>query len=337
MWMKALKVIPEVDLTEWKQLDIFSRWLIASRAAVLIMTFIASALAGLFALRYNVFHLLPWMILTLGLILAHAANNIFNDYTDFLRGVDKDNYFRTMYGSQPLSNGLLSKAQHLRYFFVTILLALASGLYFFVANNWDYNVLILIGLGLFFVLFYTWPLKVFAIGEIAVLIVWGPLMVGGGYYVLTGYWDWEVVIASLPYALGVTTVLFGKHIDKSDVDRSKNIKTLPVVLGDKSSRYIVILMMSLQYLFILLLIYLKFFTPILLITFLAFPNFTKTYRIFLKPKPSKKPEDFPDGQGGWPLFFAPYAFWHNRKFGFLFLLGIVFDLLIRTLFPKFWY
>ena len=54
-------------------------------------------------------------------------------------------------------------------------------------------------------MFYTWPLKGMAMGEIAVLIVWGPLMIGGGHYVLTHQWNWFVVIASLPYVLGVTT------------------------------------------------------------------------------------------------------------------------------------
>ena len=91
MWRKALNVIPEVSKDEWSQLDIISRWLISTRAAVLIMTFISAALAGLFALRDQGFQFLPWLALTLGLILAHASNNIFNDYTDFVRGVDKDN------------------------------------------------------------------------------------------------------------------------------------------------------------------------------------------------------------------------------------------------------
>jgi MFS family permease len=41
-----------------------------------------------------------------------------------------------------------------------------------------------------------------------------PMMIGGTYYLLAGDLPLWVVIASLPYALGVTTVLFGKHIDK---------------------------------------------------------------------------------------------------------------------------
>ena len=50
MWRKALKVIPEVSKNEWDALDVISKWLISTRAAVLVMTFISAALAGLFCL-----------------------------------------------------------------------------------------------------------------------------------------------------------------------------------------------------------------------------------------------------------------------------------------------
>lgn len=59
MWKKALNVIPEVSKEEWDGLDIISKWLISTRAAVLIMTFISAALAGLFAWRDGSFSFLP--------------------------------------------------------------------------------------------------------------------------------------------------------------------------------------------------------------------------------------------------------------------------------------
>ena len=49
-----------------------------------------------------------------------------------------------------------------------------------------------------------------------------------------GSWDWNVVLGSLPYALGVTGVIFGKHIDKIEVDLAKKVHTLPVVIGEKA-------------------------------------------------------------------------------------------------------
>jgi len=311
--------------------------LIATRAAVLIMTFLSGILAGLFA-WHDGKNPNPgvWVILILGLILAHAANNLFNDYTDFVRGVDKDNYYRTMYGPQPVADGLLTKTQHLIYFAITGLLAIFCGGYLLFVNRGDLIIWILFGLGAFFVLFYTWPLKYIAMGEIAVLIVWGPLMIGGGYYVLTQQWSWNVVWASMPYVLGVTTVIFGKHIDKIKVDKAKKIFTLPVIIGEKAARFCVISMMVLPYLVVLFLIVTKYFTPTMVLVGLAIPTFLKLYPQLIKPRPDQKPEGFPEGQGGWPLYFAPQAFVNNRAFGMWFMIGLVLDVVIRVAIPSFW-
>lgn len=336
MWKKALQIIPSVTKEEWAKLDIVSKWLISTRAAVLVMTFISATLAGLFAMRDGQFHIIPWLALTLGLILAHATNNLFNDYTDFVRGVDKDNYFRTMYGPQPVAHGLITTTQLLTYTAVTGLIAMLFGVYLIAINGWDPLIWTLLGLGAFFVLLYTWPLKYIALGEIAVLLVWGPLMIGGGYYVLAGQWDWNVVWASLPYVLGVTTVIFGKHIDKIDSDREKNIHTLPVLLGEKISRYSVIAMMGLPYLMVVALIATRYFTPAMLIVFCALPTALKLYPVFLKPRPATRPADFPEGQGGWPLYFAPLAFQNNRSFGSLFIVGLLIDVVLRNVLPLFW-
>jgi len=337
MWRKALSVIPDVTKEEWDKLDIISKWLIATRAAVLVMTFLSAVLAGLFALHDH-FSVNPiaWIILAFGLVLSHAANNIFNDYTDFIRGVDKDNYFRTQYGPQPLASGLLTKRQHLTYFAITGLLALACGLFLIFSHGNDLLIWLLLGLGMIFVLFYTWPMKGMALGELAVLIVWGPLMIGGGYYVLTGVWEWNVVWASLPYVFGVTTVIFGKHIDKREIDKAKKIFTLPVLIGEKVSRYVVLAMMILPYLIVVALIGVQYFTPVMLIVFLAVPQFLKVYPQFLKPRPDSCPDGFPVGQGGWPLFFAPQAFINTRTFGMWFMLGLILDVILRLVFPNFW-
>jgi len=236
MWVKAIRIIPRITKAEWNELDIVSRWLIATRFAVLVMTFLSAALAGIFALRSGHFNFWYWLLLTAGLIFAHATNNLANDYTDYNRGVDVNNYYRAQYGPQPLVHGLLTKKQMRTYILVTGLIALAIGIVFVFLRGG--LTLWLLGLGIFFVLFYTYPLKYIALGEIAVFIVWGPLMIGGGYYVITGIWDWQVVLAGIPYALGVTSVIFGKHIDKYAIDKTKGIHTLPVLLGEKISRKI---------------------------------------------------------------------------------------------------
>ncbi len=324
MWRKALQVIPRISKDEWNELDIISKWLIATRAAVLVMTFLSAALAGIFAYRAGNFDLGLWLLVTFGLILAHATNNLVNDYTDFVRGVDQDNYYRAQYGPQPLVHGLLDKKGLLTYAVGTGLLAAACGVTLIFMRGG--STLLFMGLGAFFVLFYTWPLKYVALGEIAVLIVWGPLMIGGGYYVITGGWDWNVVIASLPYALGVTGVIFGKHIDKFEVDKAKKIYTLPVVLGEKLSRYTVLGMLIFQYLFTLYLILTGFFTAVMLVVVLSLQVLFQIWPMFQAPKPEEKPDDFPDV---WPNYFVAAAFQHNRRFGSWFLLGLIVDTVLK--------
>ena len=61
----------------------------------------------------------------------------------------------------------------------------------------------------------------------------------------------------------------------------------------------------------------------MLIVFLALPTFLQIYPKFLKPKPETRPE----GQIGWPLYFVGYAFVNNRKFGSLFMFGLLIDVL----------
>jgi len=324
MWRKALRVIPHVNKDEWDKLDIISKWLISTRAAVLIMTFISAAIAGILAYAAGLFFFWYWLLVCIGLITAHATNNLLNDYIDYSRGVDQDNYYRAQYGPQPLVHGLLSKKQLLTYAFITGLISLGCGtvLVYFRGGL----TLPLLLMGAFFVLFYTWPLKYIALGEISVLIVWGPLMIGGGFYVITGVWDWNVVMAGLPYSLGVTGVIFGKHIDKYDMDKAKHIHTLPVVLGERISRICLIGMLVLQYFLTIYLVIIRFFTPVLVIVLFALRSFFRILPVLRNPKPEEKPPDFPDV---WPNYYVAAAFYHNREFGLLYLLGLIINTVLK--------
>jgi 1,4-dihydroxy-2-naphthoate octaprenyltransferase len=329
MWRKALQVIPHVSKEEWGKLDIISKWLISTRAAVLIMTFLSGAFAGIFAFRDGNFNLVKWLLLTLGLIFSHATNNLLNDFTDFNRGVDKDNYYRAQYGPQPLVHGLMTKRQHLTYAGITGAIALVFGLSLVIMSH-SWWTLLLLGLGVFFVLFYTYPLKYIALGELSVLLVWGPLMIGGGYFVITGSWSWTVVLASLPYALGVTGVIFGKHIDKYEMDKERKIHTLPVVIGERPARYMLVGMLILQYVLVLALVISGFFTILMAAVVLAIPTFRQIWPMFGAPKPAEKPADYPDV---WPNYFVAAAFIHNRAFGVWFMLALIVDSILTVYYP----
>ncbi len=328
MWVRALRVIPRIDKAEWDRLDIVSRWLIASRSAVFVLTFTSASIAGLLAVRDGRFDPLLWILATVALLLAHATNNLLNDLVDHRRGVDRDNYFRAVYGPHPLEHKLLTVRELLAYAAFSGVVALAIGAYLVALRG--PLAFGLMAAGAFFVLFYTYPLKYIGLGEIAVLLVWGPLMIGGTYFVVTGGWDWNVAAVGLPYALGATTVIFGKHIDKLADDRAKGIHTLPVLLGEGAARWIVSAMLLLQYATIAYFIAIRFFTPVLLVVALALPKLRAALGAYAKPRPAERPADYP--AAAWPLYLVHYAFLHNRRFGLLLLLGLVGDVVIRVLF-----
>ena len=212
MWLKALQIIPRISKEEWDKLDVVSRWLIATRAAVLVVTFASALIAGLLAWRDGPINYWWWLLLLIGLYFAHGTNNLINDLVDARKGVDDDNYFRTQYGPQPVQQGLMSKRQSATYIAVTGLIALACGIFLVIQRggfSWW-----LLAIGVVFVLFYTWPLKWIGLGEISVLAVWGPLMVGGGYYILTGNWEWKLlpnhVTPLLAKSLREMTEIYGR-------------------------------------------------------------------------------------------------------------------------------
>src|SRR5260221_12366736 len=114
-WGRALMTIQRVDRAGWDRLDLVSKWLVASRASVLVITFISGAIAGLLAIRAGRFDPVLWILASLALLLAHATNNLLNDLTDHLKGVDQNNYFRAIYGPHALEHNLLSMRGLLAY------------------------------------------------------------------------------------------------------------------------------------------------------------------------------------------------------------------------------
>ena len=59
----------------------------------------------------------------------HAANNLINDLIDYKRGIDNDNYYRTLYGPQVIEKGYLTKRSFYNYIGISLLIALSCGLF----------------------------------------------------------------------------------------------------------------------------------------------------------------------------------------------------------------
>ncbi|MGA9191997.1 MAG: prenyltransferase [Anaerolineales bacterium] len=316
------EVIDTANLSPDKHMDVVSRWLIITRAAVFSMTMTSGLIGGLLAaqLAPNI-SWLRFALAFVGLVLAHAANNMINDYLDLEGGVDTDEYTRALYAPHPVLAGLVSKRGLLMAILLVNLVDAAILIALAVMVGWP--VVIFALLGLFISVFYVAPpikLKHHGLGEPAVFLVWGPLMIGGTYFAAAGSMPpASVWLACIPYALVVTTVLIGKHIDKLEVDKEKGIHTLPVLMGDRTSRILNAALMIFYYVAVVALVLFGDVGLWVLLVFLAVPRLISVLKTYREPKPEEPPEDYPV----WPLWYVSAAFYHNKLAGGLFVLGLI--------------
>lgn len=329
-WIYALRTANPPPSIPIPELDPVTRWLVVTRAAVLPMTLFAGLVAGLLAVRADGFSWPLYLLALLGILLAHACNNLMNDLSDTDVGSDREARPRTLYAPHPLLSGMVRRKQmglaviglNLAGFLIMVVLATQRG--------WPV-IAFAVG-GLLLSVAYTAPplrMKRRGLGELDVLVTWGPLMVAGTYYSAVGELPWQVWLASLPYGLLCTSVLMGKHIDKLAYDAADGTRTLPVVLGDARARAVTIGLLLGFYVLTGLAIAVEALPwPVLLVA-LALPTLRKASGALRRPAPEAPPPGFPV----WPLWFAAIAFVHVRRAGGLLVLGLAAAALSSTGLP----
>lgn len=326
--LSVLLSMPRFSKEQWARLNLLGRWLTVSRAAVLVMTVSSCLVGGLLAAQRSDIDEVLWLICLVGLILAHATNNQANDLVDFNRGVDDGNYYRVKYGSHALQEGLMSKPVFWAYFVVTGASSMLIGLY--LIYHVGSQVVLPFTIGFILVLFYTHPLKGWGLGEVAVWLAWGPLMVGATHMVvLEQDWNWQATAVGAVFGVGPTVVIFGKHIDKITLDAEKGVRSLPVRLGEVRSRKLVQYLVAIEYAGILALIVLSWLPLSTLLVAGAIPSAVRLVKQLSHPKPSTRPEAYPEE--AWPLWFAASTFVHTRLHGLLFVGGLLIGVVVERI------
>jgi 1,4-dihydroxy-2-naphthoate octaprenyltransferase len=159
---------------------------------------------------------------------------------------------------------------------------------------------------------YTDPplrLKRRGLGELSVLLVWGPLMGGGTYLAATGTIDGTVLLATLPWGAIATAVLFGKHLDKIEADSSRGVGTFVVRIGERRARAGTLLLLSVGYISVALFGLLGIFPWIVApLAGLGALSALPAMKIVAAPRPSAPPAGYPL----WPLWHVGAAFLAGR-------------------------
>ncbi len=316
-WKSALDT---GNIPEGVKMDFVSKWLVAARACVFSMTITSVLVGALIALSHGAYDIGATALVLIALVLAHASNNLINDYFDYKQGTDTADYQRVQYSPHPIAGGLMSEKALLSAFFLFGIIELGIAVYFtLTVGIWA---IVFAAAGFLLSVFYVAPplkLKYRGAGELAIFIIWGPLITVGTYYVITGSMGPVAWLVSIPYGLVVMNVLLGKHLDKYEKDREKGVKTLPVLLGWKRAAAFTKFNSALFFIVVVLLVFFKVITPLALLCFFAAGRFGKFINIISNPKPIKKPEGFP---GIWPLWYVVWAFWFNKMAGGLFIAGL---------------
>jgi 1,4-dihydroxy-2-naphthoate octaprenyltransferase len=211
-------------------------WLIVrtTRLPFLSATIIPVLLGILIAVRHGAFDIWLALLTLIGASLAHLAINVTNDIFDTLSGADAANINPTQFsgGSRVLIYDLLTLRQ-----LVTVALALFAGaavvglLLVWLTGSLT---LLLIGIaGIAVGVAYTAPpLKLVyrGLGEFAVALGFGPIMLLGAYVVQTGRLALEPFVVSITVGILVALILYVNEIPDRAGDAAAGKRTLPVRL-----------------------------------------------------------------------------------------------------------
>ena len=167
-------------------------------------------------------------------VMIQIGTNFANDYFDYLQGADT----RERLGPTRVTQAGLVSPQTMKYAFIGVfLLAFTAGMYLVWLGGLP---ILLVGLvSILFGILYTggpYPLGYNGLGDIFVLIFFGPVAVGGTYYVQALEMNSIVLFAGLAPGLISTALLTVNNLRDVETDRRAGKRTLTVRFGVNFAR-----------------------------------------------------------------------------------------------------
>jgi len=231
-----------------------------------------------------------WFGFTLCLVgawFAHLGANAANDCFDDVSGVDRiahesipENRGSTVCGSEVLTTGLMTRRQGFIATGVFFGLAAACGLPLLIKFGWP--IAALAGSGFLIGTFYCAAPVRFGyigrgLGELGILIAFGPLPVLGSYFVQTGFFSWSAVAASLVPGFFTVSILYNHHFSHAMADRSVGKVSPVVALGEGRARKLSPVLLALSYVALIFSAALGVFPKISLVALITAPIIFRAY------------------------------------------------------------
>jgi 1,4-dihydroxy-2-naphthoate octaprenyltransferase len=252
-------------------------WFQETRPSFLLLTPLNFSVGLAAAFVEGSFNLPHALLGLLGVLLAHIAMNVINDYFDHQSGLDMTTT-KTPFsgGSGILQSGALKPRSVYHLAMACLLLGGAIGVYFAYAVGWEILPVIIFAAVTIYI--YTDYLSHWYVGELFTGLNFGFLMAVGGYFIMAGRYSVSgLVPAVIPGVLGAT-LLFINEFPDVKADREVGRRNLVMKLGLESASKVYGLLVASIYAWVVACILLDLMPLTMLVVFMTLPLGLKAAR-----------------------------------------------------------
>lgn len=206
-------------------------WYVNSRPYSIPITFLSWLVIFCYSLKQGG-NIVCGLIALVGISLVHLATNLSDDYFDFRRLKCDINYLNNSkeIKCRYLRNGQAT-IEDLRNVIILMLCvaAFCGGILFFMSG---WQVVIFAFAVLPIAVLYS-KLSAIGLGDLSVILAYGPLMFEGVYFVMTKQLSWEVFVLSIACSVFVNSILYAHMLMDYDEDVLSGKTTLCTLSGTK--------------------------------------------------------------------------------------------------------
>jgi 1,4-dihydroxy-2-naphthoate octaprenyltransferase len=248
-------------------------WILAVRPRTLVCSLVP-VLVGAAAAGTSI-AVLPALAALLGALLIQIGTNFANDVFDAEKGADREDRLGP---ARTVASGLITPAAMRRAIILTFGLAALVGSYLASVGGLP---IVLIGVAsVVSGLAYTggpYPLGYHGLGDLFVLVFFGPVAVCGTSLVASGAVPVEAALASIPVGALATTILVVNNVRDRDTDVVAGKRTLAVRFGRRTAEREDLALLAVSYAAPVLLVALTG-SPFLLLPLLSLPLAIRHHR-----------------------------------------------------------
>jgi len=251
-------------------------WWRATRPFSFTASFTPVLVGSAAAFHDHRFHPGVFLVTLVAAVAIQAATNMINEFYDSVRGVDDP---ASVGPSGVIVHGLLSPRAVLAGGAVLLAFAALLGLWLVFVAGWP-----ILAIGVLSILAgyaYTGgplPLGYIGLGDLAVFVFMGPVIVLGAYYVQAQAVSPAAAWASLPVAALVTAILVVNNLRDIEDDRRKGKRTLATFFGERGTRLEYVLLVAAAYASVAAAVAVRALPAAALVTLITIPQSAHLWR-----------------------------------------------------------